>query len=573
MVRHPRALVVVLLGARIVVLLGARIVVLLGALLVVATSGPFARPASAAAEAPVAPVVAPCASGDLWVAARGNEVVDGASGRALYAAAGPVTALACDGDLVAAGFAEGRRGRTVLLRRPSSNGTADASGWEVAREIRLEAPPLAVALTGERLVVSGPGDRGSGDLQFVPLAGDARPVTRPTPAPAGALVLSGERDALLVASGSDLRTFRLDTGGTWLVWNFAGPVGPVAAREGVSRLLVAQETKVAAVDPADAPAKGVLPVRAEASFDAPVAALAWLDGGRVAAVALRGESRVRLLDGETLRELSAPAVPGPVAALVSLPGRRLAWAGPTGSGELRVPDETWAAARPPSRAIARTSPAPSPAPPPPSGVAPAPAAAAPGPAAAAAGAAAAPAAATGAATSAPAAPAAAAGAATSAPAPAAATAAAPAAAAPAAAAPSSPPPPPPPSSEPLAATTGTASTAPSPAPTPPPAPPPAEAPAPMGIPPAGTVLGQLRGPGAGNVAQVMVAGPDSVLAIAAVAKPDKGVYRVDGLKPGRYRVTPMGAGGASLPSAPPFVTITIGAEDGVRVDFEIGAGW
>ena len=72
-------------------------------------------------------------------------------------------------------------------------------------------------------------------------------------------------------------------------------------------------------------------------------------------------------------------------------------------------------------------------------------------------------------------------------------------------------------------------------------------------------------------------GPDSLRRERARVRPSrKGSalsYRVAGLPPGRYRVTPMGPDGAALSVRPPFATVTVSENEGARADFTIVRRW
>ncbi len=82
----------------------------------------------------------------------------------------------------------------------------------------------------------------------------------------------------------------------------------------------------------------------------------------------------------------------------------------------------------------------------------------------------------------------------------------------------------------------------------------------------------LRGQAA-LVAELVIAGPDNITRIAARVTPDRGTYRATGLAPGTYRVTPMGAKGATLRTAPGFATVKLAAGNGARIDFQVVGAW
>jgi len=112
---------------------------------------------------------------------------------------------------------------------------------------------------------------------------------------------------------------------------------------------------------------------------------------------------------------------------------------------------------------------------------------------------------------------------------------------------------------------------------PPPRPLPAAAPEPPpavveDTPAAGTIAGVLRGQ-AELVAEIAIAGPDNITRIAARVTPDRGTFRATGLAPGTYRITPMGAKGATLRVTPRFATVKLAPGSGARADFQVVGAW
>jgi hypothetical protein len=78
------------------------------------------------------------------------------------------------------------------------------------------------------------------------------------------------------------------------------------------------------------------------------------------------------------------------------------------------------------------------------------------------------------------------------------------------------------------------------------------------------------------VDEVVLLGPNNLLREAArvPSRPTPGdgeaaAFLAGDLAPGRYRVVPMGADGASLACRPSFATVTITRERGARADFEV----
>ncbi len=97
---------------------------------------------------------------------------------------------------------------------------------------------------------------------------------------------------------------------------------------------------------------------------------------------------------------------------------------------------------------------------------------------------------------------------------------------------------------------------------PPPAPAaPEEAPAePL---PSGALAGRIDGPAASAVTAMVALGPDNILAEAARVRPSAdGGWRIDGLRPGAYRIVAVGDGGGVLICDPPYVTAKVGPESG-----------
>jgi hypothetical protein len=91
-------------------------------------------------------------------------------------------------------------------------------------------------------------------------------------------------------------------------------------------------------------------------------------------------------------------------------------------------------------------------------------------------------------------------------------------------------------------------------------------------PAAGTIAGVLRGQAA-LVGEVVIAGPDNITRVAARVTPDRGTFRATGLVPGTYRVTPMGAKGATLRATPGFATVKLAPGTGARADFHVVGAW
>jgi len=109
-----------------------------------------------------------------------------------------------------------------------------------------------------------------------------------------------------------------------------------------------------------------------------------------------------------------------------------------------------------------------------------------------------------------------------------------------------------------------------------PAPPPQQPPSPPASPPAAgdssgnrgepaSVFGLIDGPSRGDVAAVVVLGPDNVLKEAARSVPDEqGRFTAHGLPAGAYRIVAAGKGGRVLICDPPFITVHVGVDGAVE---------
>jgi hypothetical protein len=452
---------------------------------------------------------------DGAVVARGGELSAWPGGQPLWTApadAGTVFSLACDGTRVAAGLArEDGRGRIVVLER-------GPSGWTPGAEIALRGVPAALALSGDRVAVVVR-ERRRTVLGFAGAAG-GRLEERDLPGVPKALAASPDGEAFLVALDDGLRTFRAADGGTWLVYDLPRAATALAARRGVPRVLVARAGTLDALDLRDTPVRGVLPPRESAQLPSVALWAAWADGaGRVAALLLAEGPAITLRAGQDLRELARVPLPELPAAIAALDDGRVLWL--DGKGEARVaeaPEGALAGASTP-----RFEPAPAPVAklelPPVDPPAPAPA--------------------------------------------------------PAAVEKLAPPPAPMPKTEPAPPPAPMPKTEPAPPPAPSPKPepaPPPPAPAVEDKPPAGTIAGLLRGQAA-LVSEIVVAGPDNITRVAARITPDRGTFRATGLTPGTYRVTPMGAKGATLRTSPGYATVTIAPGSGARADFQVVGAW
>ena len=460
--------------------------------------------------------------------ARGAELSAWPGGEVLWTAppdAGTVFSLACDGTRVVAGLARADgRGQAVVLER-------GPSGWTAGAAIALRGVPAAIALAGERVAIVVR-ERRRSVLGFAGMAG-GRLEERELPATPRALAASPDGASFLVALEDELKTFRAADGGTWMVYDLPGAATALAVRRGVPRVLVARAGTLEAVDLRDVPARGVLPARETTALASVALWAAWADdAGQVAAVLLEQGPAVAFLAGEDLRELARVVLPEIPSALAGLGGDRVLWLDARGEAHVaELGAEALAGARAPRFAPLPAAAVASP-------VEPA-SEAAPG-----------------------------------------------AKAEPVSVLPPAQPPvakaePAPPVAEaepapPVVKAEPEPEPEPEPAP-PPPRPPPAAAPEPPpavveDAPAAGTIAGVLRGH-TELVAEIAIAGPDNITRIAARVTPDRGTFRATGLAPGTYRITPMGAKGATLRAMPRFATVKLAPGSGARADFQVVGTW
>lgn len=443
-----------------------------------------------------------CAVADGIVRLAGNGLL-GADGRVAWSApdgAAPA-ALACDGARAAVAWDRGRDHEVAVLAR-------QGEGWTAAGTLRAPGAVHALALSGDRvaavfrrgdawgLAIGTPGGRGRFEHQHG------------LPGEPAALGVAQDGTALLVAVGREIRTFRLDTGGTWLVFTFDAPVTALDVRPEIPWFLVGLGERIVAVDPRDPAFRGALPARLETRMPEPVRALAWGDArGTTILAALGDGTAVAVLAADGLQRLGTLRGAAPAEGFLVAAGAPAAVAADGTVHPLALPADV-AAARPPRW----DRPRPAPAPAPPAVAAPPPPRTAPAPAP------------------------------TPAPAPA-----------------PAPSPVPAPAPEPA------------PVQVLPPLPPDAlPDPLPGGT-IAGVIDGApeavsevvLAGPD--SILNVQARAIPRTIA-------GRAVYRADGLPPGRYRVTPMGRAGGSVRAQPPMITVTITATAGARADFVVRGG-
>ena len=549
---------------------------------------PFLVSATLAAESPSAPAAAVCSPAPGRRAVALADRVELRPGGVVLAAAGRrIDALGCADDaLVAATSEAGRKPRAARI-------AMGPDGARTVLETALPGRAVAVAATADRIAAAC-AVRNGGAL-VVAGAGGFRRET-PLPGPPSALAASPDGTAVFVAVGKELRAFRLDTGGTWIVLTFDAPVTAAAFAPDGTRMVVAVGPRLDLIDVAVRTFRGVPPRLASADLDG---VPRWVGLSRGGAVAALVGAKALLFDARDLSPLGEFAV-DPAAAGLALDADA-AWIDAGGAlreAPLPAPSRARPAPAPPRPAppppeAPAAAPRPEPAPPAPPQPQPPSAAQAPTPKPQPPPAAQAP-------VAKPQAP------------PAAQPPVAKPQAPPAAQPPTPKPQPPPvaqaptpkpqaapvapprPPSEPRPATTEAPKPA-TPAPAPPPAPreeppapreeqPAAEAappPAPPSPPrppqaeapiPEGAIVGTIAGR-ADLAAEIVVAGPDNVLAVAARQKPrmdgPRAVFRVEGLRPGRYRIVAMGANGASLATTPAWAEATLRPGAGARVEIRV----
>lgn len=560
-----------------------------------------------------APAAAPprwfCADGETVAVVEGQAVKSWPQGETIVGLpVGATATVACAPQRVAIVVAptEGKPRIQVFEK-------ADGS-WRSLVEFQPRTQVLGIELVGERLVGRYE-DRHEGGLFFLDLRHGAALEKRPLPN-AGAWAVSADGREVYVASGKEIRTFRVSNGGTWQVFTFPEPVTALATHPGLPWLLVGQGPTLVLVDPADPQVRGQLPIRlASRAWSGTVTWACWLTPeGSLAGVLLDDQLPLIALRGADLQQVAEVGAAGEAAVAVLEDGRLLVGraekldylalpeavrtAGvrpvlkPLPPAENTTPDKPVQAravelpakhsrskekAPPPPKAPAKVEPVPPPPVqlPPPAEPKEKPALPTPEP-------------------------------------PIPAPAPQPLKAEPA-------PAPPPVKAEPAPAPPPAAviekpavATAPAPAPAPPneqlipppapkpapPAPPPAPAkteptsvpppsvpaPAPssMAAPPLGAPVegGGITGTITGRielVAEVVLIGPNHISRVHSRIQPQRQgaalVFEAKGLPPGRYRVIPMGPKGASLASVPSIGDVTVSADRGAKIEFKILASW
>lgn len=574
-----------------------------------------------------APAAAPprwfCADGETVAVVEGQAVKSWPQGETIVGLpVGATATVACAPQRVAIVVAptEGKLRIQVFEK-------ADGS-WRSLVEFQPRTQVLGIELVGERLVGRYE-DRHEGGLFFLDLRHGAALEKRPLPN-TGAWAVSADGREVYVASGKEIRTFRVSNGGTWQVFTFPEPVTALATHPGLPWLLVGQGPTLVLVDPADPQVRGQLPIRlASRAWSGTVTWAGWLSAdGSLAGVLLDDQLPLIALRGADLQQVAEVGAAGEAAVAVLEDGRLLVGragkldylalpeavriAGvrpvlkPLPPAENTTPDKPVQAravelpakhsrskekAPPPPKAPAKVEPVPPPPPPPvqlpppaepkekPALPTPEPPIPAPAPQPLKAEPAPAP-------PPVKAEPAPAPPPVKAEPAPAPPPAAViekPAVATPPAPAPA------PPNEQPI----------PPPAPKPaPPAPPPAPAkteptsvpppsvpaPAPssMAAPPLGAPVegGGITGTITGRielVAEVVLIGPNHISRVHSRIQPQRQgaalVFEAKGLPPGRYRVIPMGPKGASLAAVPSIGDVTVSADRGAKIEFKILASW
>lgn len=229
------------------------------------------------------------------------------------------TALACEADRVAIGVQSGeeREGKILLLTRHAA--ALDHDG-----EIPLSGVPEALHLARGRLAAVLRSRRGT-TLAMTDASPGARPTQVALPDAVRGLALSPDSESLLVATGRTIRTFKVADGRTWMILPFPEPIGAIAARPGIPRVLVGQGRIVVAIDPKDMASRGGYPDRARAELPGRVSELVWTGDGSVAVARTEDPASLVFLDGEDLSVLDSRAVaasalaPLGVGRVVSIP--------------------------------------------------------------------------------------------------------------------------------------------------------------------------------------------------------------------------------------------------------------
>ena len=269
----------------------------------------------------------------LWTAVAASAVRIG--GETVGTVSTLPTALACEDDLAAIGVAEPgetNRGKLLLFAR-------DASGWKPGGEIDAHGVPRALLLGLGRLAAVIE-NHGSFSIAILPARPGAKVQKLILPGKPTGLALSPSGEEVLVAVGTDLRSFKIADGRTWMIFPFPEPIGAVAGKPGIARLLVAQGSSVVAVDPKDRATRGVLPVRIRVELPSPAAALAWTGEGRIAVALTLTPPRLTFLDGNNLSIIQQHEVGAIAGGIASLGDGRVIWLGGSRTG----PVQEWALA-------------------------------------------------------------------------------------------------------------------------------------------------------------------------------------------------------------------------------------
>jgi hypothetical protein len=481
-----------------------------------------------AAQEPVDPSVCRLADGRGFVATA-TGVVSWPGGESVFETDEPVRCLACGARTLAVAIGSGR-GELVVLQ-------PDDAGAETLTRSRFRGEPVScVAGAGAGAVVLEQ-RRGRGSVHLAASEHGEKGRSVSLPAPTEAVSLSPDERLLLVAQGRRLQTYEWPGGGSAELFVFPAAIERLVAGAGPPpRVIVAMGDRLVGVDPRDPPRRGVLPFRGQRLLPAPIEALAWNGQAPFVAVLFADPPRIMALATEDLEPLDAQRLDAPATSIEVQGNDTISWTlRGGGSDEWVLPESAIAIATERPAAVDAAPPSdpetfPEPRPGDPTeepeelpGLGEEEEAEEQGNRAAAGGR------------------------------------QAPRREPPA--------PPAPPREQPPA-----------------PAEPADEPPPPRGTAPplperlpGGTIAGVLRGQSA-LVTEVVLLGPDSLLAEQARVAPERTrdgriVYRANDLPAGVYRVRPMGRNGASLATEPEEATASVGADEGTRVDFEILRAW
>ncbi len=276
----------------------------------VALSFSLASPWSVAAKPDPAPEpgVGVCKRGESVLTLRARELREWPGGRLLKSwEQGTPLSLACDDMMVVVGFPGPKGGRLEFL-------VPGEPEWEISKRVDLRSRAEQLAAGGGRAYHIHE-RRGDFALWIVDPNSDRKPLMRALPARPSAIAMAPSGAGLFLAVGSNIRSFELPEGYSREVFPFPEEITALATMPLESRVLVAQGPRLVAVDLDDTRTRGSLPVRASVELSGTIVDIAWIERGR-SAVALTAEpATLVVLDGAHLLPTRRTALAEPADAL------------------------------------------------------------------------------------------------------------------------------------------------------------------------------------------------------------------------------------------------------------------